>query len=422
MRNAAGNPLRTIFRGATGLFTTATTVYRPRVSRGLVLQVSLLLFVRVTLELIPLPLASLLGETVVSLVLNVFQTSIGLAALATWWESDGWFGSIGRRLFAPSDSSFVKLYAALVLVFGPAFALVESAVVVFESMRIARDLEDRMNRVPASTESNPWKRIIVISSIIIYSSLIGIAFFAHHLNGGQLHLPSMILGFAILYFVVAYIAEDSNIMEGALLAAYSVVLLIVGVVEEIDSKNSSAITIFSRGLGAPKGEHRALVLIFSSAGALLSLPRVPELLRVVLFSAEAAEARAQAQQSRAELRPAPMLLAPMQTMTVAVPPLGLASQGVVPTSDVISPQGTWRTTWQTSISTAISVIVVTFRVLVWSGALVSGEYYPLLSRSAQLIMTLVVYCLFLKMESSDNEEKQRHRAAVAAQHSKIHKH
>ena len=418
MRNAARSPIRSMFRGVTGLFTTATTVYSPRLSRALILQVSLLLFVRSTLESIPLPFTSLLGDTVVPLVLNIFQTSIGIAAISTYMKSDGWFASIGRRLFAPSESAFISLYATFVLVLGPALALAESAVVVFESMKVARDLEDRMNQVPSQSDSNPWKRIIVLISIVIYSGLIGCAILAYQVNGGEFMLPLTIFGIGSVYFFVSFNADDSNIMEGALLGAYSVVLLGVGIAEELDSQIARFSSLFTSGLAAPpKGEYRALILIVSSAGALLSLPRIPELLQVVLFSAETAEAQIQ----RADLASpvTPMVLAPVRAMTAAVPPLSMGSQEVAPAQVVLSHFGESTGKLKTSVTMTVSVVVVTFRVLVWSGSLRAGEYYPILSRIAQLLMTLVVYCVFLKMEAADNEEKQRHRASLAAHHSKV---
>jgi len=390
--------MRSLMRGATGIFTTATTVLNPRVSRSLVLQVSLLLFGRALLECIPLPLGSLFGDTFTPFILNAFQTSIGFAAISAYMDDSSWISTIGRKFFAPADSVFLSLYASLVFVFGPALSLAESAVAVFYMMKISRQLEQRMDSI-AANESNPWKYCILGSAALLYGLIVFTAAFCYKLSGAERFIPVLILACSVIYFVIAYNNDNSNILEAALLSTYASFLILVGVLEEFDSKNSSSVTpIFASVYEPPNPQQRAIILVVTSLSALLTLPRVPELINIVMFSAETVEAS----QRSAQLPGAPN-----------VPPLDLSAAA--------SPGGPKV---MKGISLAVAVIVVTFRILVWSGTLKAGEYYPIYARCAQLLLQLAVYAVFLKMEADDDEDKQNVRMHAAAgapnQHSKMH--
>lgn len=403
MNNPTASPGRSLFRGITGLFTSTAAVVNPRVSRGLVLRISLLLFARALIDLVPIPLSALFGGTVLPIALNFLQTSIGIAVVSSYFSNDGPLGAITRRLFAEKESAFISLYACFVLVLGPALSLAEAAVLVYETMRISREWEARMSSASSPRTKSTHRALILATAVSMYVIVLGAAITIFFLAGKNSALPSAIGGAGLLYFVVAFANEQSNVLEGALLSAYTAAVMLAAFVEELDVTNSGALGFIAYTHGEPRPEWRALVLIISSALALFTLHRAPLVVRIVMFGHEAVHEEPQPAVTNVQ----PQIAAPI------VPPLALQSAGIY-VANVAPAAAQSRRDPSSTVALAVAVIVVTFRVLVWSGRLFPGEYFPLYSRLFQALATFGVYIMFLRIEAADEAEEQRRAAAIAA--------
>lgn len=388
MNNPTASPGRSVFRGAMGLFTSTATVLSPRVSRALILRISLLLLGRALLELVPVPLGALVGETVAPLVLNVLQTSIGVAALTAYMDSGGFFGAIASRLFAEKESAFVALYATLLFVAGPFLAIVEAAVVVYEAMSAAREWEAHMNQTSVPREASTHRALILAAATALYGATLVAAAVALKITASQT-VPATIAATSCAYFTVAFVADQSNVLEGAVLSLYSAIVILVALVEELDVVASMPLDFLAKSIPQPKPEWRALALIITAASALFTLHRAPTVARIVLFG----------HHSVADAPSRPSVTTPTGEI---IPPLALQSAGI----GTAPPASQHKRSKRTGVAMVIAIIVVTFRVLVWSARLRPGEYYPVYARACQVLATFAIYVSFIRIEESEAAQEQ----------------
>lgn len=376
-------PRRALLRAVPGLAPAAATVFGIRIGRGIVLRGSALLAARSALASVDLPLDLGVASYVWSLLFASVQTSVALSAAAAYLDWGGVLGSLGSRLFAPSDAAFVSIYAGFVLVAGPVCSLVEAGVMTWEIMRVARIVEDKALAAEAVGRGRAWKTFFVSVTVACY---IVCGLLAHvlqqALNGGSV-IPAAIGAIATAFATVSLMADNANVLEGGALALYAACITAAGVLEELSAptialryvsapatmaSTLTAVPFFGSGSATSRlltKEVRAVLLLTTSTLILTSLARAPRFFRTVLSGVEALT----------------------------------ASDAAYPQQEPLdAPPAEW---WRGLVN-ALAVVVLTFRILIWSGETQPGEYYPLLCRAVQALAVALLYICFLRVEAGDD--------------------
>lgn len=344
-----GNKIGSFARGSAGV---AATLLGLRVSRAVTLRISALLALRSLLVPLQLPFDAGIGAFLWSGALAAAQTAALAAAAADRLRLPGLLGRWGAALFSPVDAPFVSLYSVIVLISGPLAALIETVVVVYESIRVTRMLEDRINSsVDASVEAS-WKRInlaaacstLVLAGLLICVLPVTEVFFA-------------VAGISALLVLVSLVSAAGNILHAGFLSLYVALLLVTALAEHLD-----LFPDFGQGprpkLHCP--EARALVLLLSCVANLLCIARAPYFARVVLHSADA-----------------------VSTDMLMTPGSDTVERGAI---------------------NALAIVAVTFRFLVFHRDIVQGEYYPLVCRGLQSFVVVCLYAAFMRIEGKEGEE------------------
>lgn len=330
------------------LTTTAMTFLGLRLTRDQILRISGLLTLRTLFATVDVPLHASVTAYAWNLAFSLAQASVALAATANLLDWGGIAGALARRFFPPGDSAFVDMYGRIVFFGGPLIALFETAVIVYETMRLARILEARMWRGGLG-----WRRSLLSLAGI---NVLVASFLAYALSETPA-FSSLAFVLVSLILFASFHSDDGNVVEGSLLSLYALVTIWTGIVEEAGMGNKS-VTGFSlpiSGLNLTSGEVRASLLLYSMVILLVTMMRGEHFIRVLLSGHDALQ--------------------------------GQEADGRSEDKNELQ---------RTAFSTA-TLIGGTFRLLVWCNSVRSGEYLALLCRTCQAILVLGFYVVFLSM-------------------------
>lgn len=206
-----------------------------------------------------------------------------------------------------------------------------------------------------------------------------------------------IVGFIIaciaILIVNVFLAEDGNIIEASFLALYIVTVACTAMVEEatVGAPLLSSQWLQTYGAFLTSDDMRAVTLVVTLMLLFLSLGRAAQFFRVLVYGHDAAYAidgsmvddnqkENDSQQTTQTGNDAP-------DDEIQRRPTSLNSS--VPKT---APSNTARTAVQ-----ALTLLAATFRVLIWAGAINTGEYLPLPCRAWQIATVTALYAIFVRM-------------------------
>lgn len=340
-----GGSLGSAFRrSARGYTSTAAALFGIRVSRATTLRVSALLIARTLVSLIALPFAPDIVSGAFAAAFAAAQSAAVFAAFADRFSLTTVFGSWGEYFFSSADAPFVSIYGSAVIVLAPLATLLETAAVVFDTVRLTRRFEDRMASLDAAAAPR-WEALTVALSACAFAGTTGAVY---ALDVPEVHAALGVV--FVLLFTTVFFYTAGNIMHVVSLFAYAAYLLVAASSENADVSGAPSLL----SLHSPTA--RATLLVLSSVMALVGITRAPVVVQTVLDSA-----------------------------------------------DVFAAGADLRSGFEKCVLSCLAIVALTFRFLVFHADLLQGEYYPLACRGVQVVALLVGYVLIMHIEESDVE-------------------
>ncbi|CAN8072593.1 unnamed protein product [Agarophyton chilense] len=311
----------------------AFTIFGVRVSRDHILRLSAILTLRTLLSIVDLPLEETASAYLASLLSSITNVTVFLALTSNYFHFEGLIGRIGSFIFPSSrkPSAFVTIYSKVVFVLGPVVSWLETAVITYEIMRIARRWETRMQRAQAQASTIPRRLLLALA----FFCLVCTAAIATFLGMCHAKYAAGAVTACLSLLSYSFFNDDANIVEASLLCLYTCSILVFGWLE-------------SQSLS---DEARATLLIITVLLVSVSMSRATRLLRLMMIGFEALCEEEQA--------------------------------------------GTkWGQGSVRRVFGVLTIIALTFRTLVWSEDVHQGEYLPLLCRSVQVVAVVFLYILY----------------------------
>lgn len=344
--NPGGGGVASQFRRSmTNCTGAAATLVGIRISRATTLRVSALFVLRALLSQVSLPLAPDVFSGLWAAAFAAAQSAAVFAAVADRLRLPGIFGTWGASLFSPADAPFVSLYGTAVLVLAPLLSLLESAVVVFEVVRLVRIVEDEMNAGDAAQEA--WYQRITLAASAFMAAVAGGTLYSL----GVPEVVPALAALAVVLVVLALVFDCGNMLHPPALSAYLIFLLVAAVSETVD-------LVPAYGGGVRNSLHspqaRAALLVLSTALGLMAVVRGPVLFRTLLFSADVVQAQ---------------------------------SEGVAQA-------------FEKGVQNSLAIVAMTFRFLVFHRDILPGEYYPMACRWVQVVAVVGLYAIVMRIEGA----------------------
>lgn len=371
-------PLRSA--GATSvptLSSVAVTLLGLRVTRAQILRISGLLALRSLAGLIEVPLDDGVQAYLWTFLFSSAQAGVALATAASLFDFGGIATRVLSRVFPPAvDGPFLHLYARVVLVAGPLTSCAEAAVIVYEAMRVARSAEHAMYRAEATGARFPRPALIAAACTALCCVFVVVAMCAR-VAGPIIASPPAVA--ACLLFVFSFMNSNANVVEASIIALYVAIVWGFAVVEEatLDAPLLTRLRGNAAWTWASADDVRAATLITSLVFLFASMSRSERFIRVLAYSQDAVEAeevRIQAAQNHEQ-----------------------SNEVEIGNDDSSkSTQPARNKTLRALIST-LTLLAATFRMLLWAGQVQKGEYLPIPCRSWQLLVSVLLYALFMRM-------------------------
>lgn len=369
------------FRSAGGsafptLSSAAVTLLGLRVTRAQILRVSGLLALRSLAGMIDIPLDDSVQAYLWTFLFSFAQAGVALATAASLFDFGGVVSNIVSRIFpSAGDGPFLHLYAHTVLLLGPLVACAEVAIVVYEVMRAARNAETSMHRAEAAGARFPRPALLSVACASLAGSAV-VAAACMRVAGRAVAVPPITAAVSLL--LVAIVNEDANVVEASIIALYAAFVWGFAVVEEaalgaplLDRLRNRASRLWASG-----DDIRATTLVCSLVLLLVSMSRAERFCRILTYGHDAVKAEEEGRQA-----------APTSSEQESAD-TNKESPDNVPNRQNKVPR---------ALISTVTLAAATFRVLIWAGHIETGEYLPIACRGWQLLMTVLLYALFVRM-------------------------
>lgn len=362
------------------LSSAAVTLLGLRVTRMQILRISALLTLRTLAHLVHIPLDEGVQTYLWTFLFSSAQAGVALAAAASFFHPGGMLGSIVDRVLPrAADGAFLALFARVVSLAGPLCLCVEAAVVVYETMRVARLAERAMFRAERDGSRVARPALLLLSTVALFSAC-GLAALVWHAGGMQ--LASVSVAAIVLVAALAVGSAEGNVVEGSFVALYVSLVWLLGIVEEMSLDSPLLGVVWRRDLMSriATDEAKAVVLVVSLVLLFAGMSRAEWFAHVVMLGHDGAlNADAVGGEGSKEDKDEDQDDVAQQQRRQQMQ------------ADVGSSK-----TMRTLIS-ALSLLGATFRVLLWAGQLDKGEYLPIPCRGWQVLITVLLYGVFVRM-------------------------
>lgn len=368
--------------------------------RPAILRLSLTLTLYSILSSLPLPLNTQVQSYLYTAFLTSLNASMFGSILASLFRFpaletlfDSVFGGEGTR-------ALLGLYGGLIMMLGGLWGIVESAIVVYWAMQIARILEDRMytsnNR---ANGSGAWKGLIIgLSMIMIIFWILGmgktIVLTKSWVVAGVVGMLGAIVG------LKALATDGGTLFEFAGISLYLSFLGLSGLFEEVAVPSRILEYVTSedgkeiiQAVDLKHKEMRLIVLGFGGLLTVLGLASIPRVLEAIFDGTEENNWTDHGTRYRPVHKQNPSSDQQQDRYNDN-------QQGATNEPNQVA-------TWWRGPLNAFSVMVLTFRFLVWKKHLEQTEYYALGCRALHAIAAVIFYFIFRRME--DVEEEKTHR-------------
>ena len=341
----------------------AVTIFGVGFTRNQILHISLLLFLRSILSAIPLPIDQSVSAYMWSSLFAYAQASILIAAGVNFLD---WGGMVSRfistHFLLRSSTPFLRLYSILVLIAGPVATLLEPVIIAFEIMSLSRTLQHHMFTWEARGGGHAF-RVAILTCVM--GILIAVGAIQQWIRSYSFMTANVVCVVGIAIILAACITTSANVVEAALLALYVSLTGVAAVTEKLEYAVNNQ-------------ELRAGVLVYSVMLLFLLLIRGPRFVKVATKSYDAVQEE-ESRTSTASMAQHPNATEQTGRRDEELEEVKMGSNGIV----------------VNGFLSAFAVLVVTFRVLVWSKQIETSEYLALPTRWAQAGVTFVFYVMLL---------------------------
>ena len=284
---------------------------------------------------------------------------------------------------------------------GGLWGFVESAVVVYWSMQIARILEDKMFAAYSKkreSNGNAWKALILgVSVVMLVGTVVVNGWLYFWTRGwGLLGLNGVLL--AVLWGK-AVLADGGSLFEFSAVCLYIAMTLLSGVLEEsvkpsvlwkvfVNAKEGANI----EDIGSTANDYSVILNAVGGLLTVLSLGSLPRVLGAVFDGTEQDDSllvRGTDNQT-GDNKSKEYSLQTSENREAQ-------QQGGNMVMNAIAGDAVW---WKGPLN-AFSVIILTFKFLVWKGQVEAGEYYALGCRLLHAVAAVLFYFTFRGMEEDE---------------------
>lgn len=387
------------------LSSAAVTLLGLRVTRHQILRVSALLTLRTLFTLVDLPLHDSVTTYLWTFLFSSAQAGVAVAAVGSMFNTGGLAGRLAGRLFSPSDGPFVRLYARIVLIVGPMVTLLETAVIVYEVMRMARLAEERMFELERSHGATWPRRALLGLAATLLAGIVGVTTILHQMYEPTVAFVGAVATTAALG--VGLLTDDGNIVEATAIGLYVTTIWVIGIIEEdamptpflqswwIQSRKQNAEQVI--GVALQGDETRAGVLVISLLTLLFTVARAPAFVRVLALGKEGVEQEAGMVTTTMHSRETENILsAEGDNRGDDVNGIERQRRDGISNDGSGGYDGAKMNAGKTGLS-AVTLLAATFRVLIWAGQLRPGEYLAGPCRLCQIFASVVMYLMFATM-------------------------